>query len=209
MANNLTVREEMKKIFFVAVLYSVMNIFSAKAQSEIYGQPYTIYNGDTIQYYSLPMVDIVDYVSPNAKAEVRKYLKLRRDVLRVYPYAKLAAAELKFINDSMANIKNERAQKKFVKQREDELKAKFEAELKKLTMTQGRILIKLIDRETGNTSYALVKELRGNLSAFFWQGLARLFGSSLKSQYDAAGEDAGIEQIVQAIERGELSVVKK
>lgn len=208
MADILTVGDAMKKIFvFISMLSATACI--AFAQQETYGQPWTVYNGDTIQYYSLPMVDIVDYVSANAKKEVRDYLKLRRNVIRVYPYAKLAAAELKFINDSMANIPNERARKKFVKKREDEIKAKFEAELKKLTMTQGRILIKLIDRETGNTSYALVKELRGNLSAFFWQGLAKLFGSNLKTEYNAEGEDAAIEQICRAIERGELSVVKK
>lgn len=208
MADILTVGDAMKKIFvFISILSATACI--AFAQQETYGQPWTVYNGDTIQYYSLPMVDIVDYVSANAKKEVRDYLKLRRNVIRVYPYAKLAAAELKFINDSMANIPNERARKKFVKKREDEIKAKFEAELKKLTMTQGRILIKLIDRETGNTSYALVKELRGNLSAFFWQGLAKLFGSNLKTEYNAEGEDAAIEQICRAIERGELSVVKK
>lgn len=208
MADILTVVDAMKKIFvFISILSATACI--AFAQQETYGQPWTVYNGDTIQYYSLPMVDIVDYVSANAKKEVRDYLKLRRNVIRVYPYAKLAAAELKFINDSMANIPNERARKKFVKKREDEIKAKFEAELKKLTMTQGRILIKLIDRETGNTSYALVKELRGNLSAFFWQGLAKLFGSNLKTEYNAEGEDAAIEQICRAIERGELSVVKK
>lgn len=208
MANNLTVWRDMKQVLIVLGVL-LTQIQYTQAQSEVYGNPYTVYNGDTIQYYSLPMVDIVDYVSANAKKEVKDYLKLRRNVLKVYPYAKLAAAELKFINDSMANIPNARARKKFVKQREDELKNKFEAELKKLTMTQGRILIKLIDRETGNTSYALVKELRGNLSAFFWQGLAKLFGSSLKSEYDAEGEDAGIEKICQAIERGELSVAKK
>lgn len=198
----------MKKI--LVFIYSLSSAASLSfAQQETYAQPWTVYNGDTIQYYSLPMVDIVDYVSANAKKEVKDYLKLRRNVVKVYPYAKLAAAELKFINDSMANIPNERARKKFVKQREDALKAKFEAELKKLTLTQGRILIKLIDRETGNTSYALVKELRGNLSAFFWQGLAKFFGSSLKTEYDAEGEDAAIEHICRAIERGELSVAKK
>ena len=112
--------------------------------------------------------------------------------------------QLKFINDSVAHISNERAKKKFIKKTEAELKDQFERDLKKLTVTQGRILIKLIDRETGSTSYALVKELRGGLQAFFWQGLARLFGSNLKSEYKADAEDQLIESIVQQIERGEL-----
>ena len=73
-------------------------------------------------------------------------------------------------------------------------------------MTQGRILIKLIDRETGNTSYALVKELRGALVAWFWQGLARLFGDNLKTEYDPKGDDIMIEKIVLSIERGEIKL---
>jgi hypothetical protein len=164
---------------------------------------------DTIPMVNLPVVDIYDAIDPAQAANLKKYLKLRRDVLRAYPYAKLAAQQLKLINDSTAKIKSERARKKFIKETEDELKEKFEKDLKNLTYTQGRILIKLIDRETGNTSYKLVKELRGSLQAFFWQSMARIFGSNLKSEYDAEGEDRMIEGIVQAIERGELQVVKK
>ena len=118
----------------------------------------------------------------------------------------LASAKLKYINDQVATMTNERQKKRFIKETEKELKDQFEQELKKLTVTQGRILIKLIDRETGNTSYALVKELRGTLQAFFWQGLARLFGENLKSEYDSAGEDQMIEQIVRQIETGQLPV---
>ena len=125
-----------------------------------------------------------------------------------YPYAKLAAVQLKFINDSIAHIVNEKERKRFVKATEKDLKEQFEKDLKKLTVTQGRILIKLVDRETGSTSYSLVKELRGSLQAFFWQGLARLFGSNLKSEYDGVGTDAQIEQIIEQIERGELKVQK-
>lgn len=181
---------------------------SKTSPAQTYGQPWTIYNGDTIAYYSLPTVDIVSYVNPQASENLKKYLKLRRDVLKAYPYAKLAAAELRYINDSIAKFTREREKKKFIKQREKEMKKRFEKDLKNLTYTQGRILIKLIDRETGNTSYALVKELRGSLQAFFWQGLAKLFGANLKSEYDSAGNDKAIEEIVQAIERGELALKK-
>jgi len=169
----------------------------------------TIRDGDTIPMVNLPYIDVVAAVHPAQAENLRKYLKLRRDVLRAYPYAKLAAQTLKYINDSTLNIKSERERKKFIKKTEKELKEKFEKDLKNLTYTQGRILIKLIDRETGNTSYALVKELRGNLNAFFWQSMARIFGSNLKSEYDPEGEDFMIESIVQAIERGDLKVPVK
>ena len=166
----------------------------------------TVIDGDTIPTVYLRDVEIVAPLSPEAAARQQAYLKLRRDVIRVYPYAKLAATKLKYINDQVATMTNERQKKRFIKETEKELKDQFEQELKKLTVTQGRILIKLIDRETGNTSYALVKELRGTLQAFFWQGLARLFGENLKSEYDSAGEDQMIEQIVRQIETGQLPV---
>jgi len=82
------------------------------------------------------------------------------------------------------------------------LKKEFEGQLKQLTVKQGRILIKLIDRETGKTSYDLVKQLRGSFSAWMWQGLAKLFGSDLKSEYDAKGEDRMIEVAIAQIENG-------
>jgi len=166
----------------------------------------TIIDGDTIPTVYLVGVEIVAPLSPEAAARQQAYLKLRRDVLRAYPYAKLASMKLKYINDQVATMTNERQKKRFIKETERELKVQFEQDLKHLTVTQGRILIKLIDRETGNTSYALVKELRGGLQAFFWQGLARLFGENLKSEYDEVGEDQMIEQIVRQIENGTLPV---
>jgi len=171
--------------------------------------PYILDGADTIPVVNLPVVDIFSTYGPDGAEALKRYLKLRRDVLKVYPYAKLASAKLKYVNDSLAHISSSRQQKKFIKQTEKEMKDRFESELKKLTYTQGKILIKLIDRETGNTSYALVKDLRGGLQAFFWQSLARFFGANLKSQYDPEGEDRMIEGIVRSIEKGEIKVVNK
>jgi hypothetical protein len=95
---------------------------------------------------------------------------------------------------------DKRVQQALVDKTEKDIKDNFESELKQLTITQGRILIKLIDRQTGNTSYVLVQDLKGRFSAFFWQSLARLFGSNLKSHYDPYGEDAEIEKIIKSIE---------
>ena len=193
-----------QKLKFIIPLLALS--FSANAQSQ--SNAHSVYNGDTINYYSLPIIDIYANVHPTAPDDLKKYLKLRRDVLKAYPYAKLAAAELKFINDSVAKMQRNREQKRFIKDREKILKDKFEKDLKNLTVTQGKILIKLIDRETGNTSYALVKELRGSLTAFSWQLFGKFFGITLKSHYDPTGEDKAMEQIVQSIERGELQVRK-
>ncbi len=168
-----------------------------------------VLDGDTIPMMYLPAVDVFGEFDPEAAERLKRYLKLRRDIIRVYPYARMAAIQLEFVNDSIGKIKSKKAQRKFIKQTERELKDQFASDLKKLTRTQGFLLIKLIDRETGETSYELVKELRGSLQAFFWQSLARLFGSNMKAEYDPLGEDAVIESIVQAIERGEIPVVKK
>ena len=101
---------------------------------------------------------------------------------------------------------SEKEKKKFIKEQEKIMKEQFEKDLKNLTYTQGKILIKLIDRETGHTSYTLVKELRGSLQAFFWQGIAKIFSANLKSEYDPDGADKMIEKVVQSIEKGELQV---
>lgn len=199
----------MNRIFRLIIIISCF--YSSTYAQEIQPAvvPYILDEGDTLYVVNLPVVDINAAYGPDGEEALKKYLKLRRDVLRAYPYAKLAARQLKFINDSIAKIPSERDRKRFIKETEKEMKAKFEKDLRKLTYTQGRILIKLVDRETGNTSYALVKELRGNLQAFFWQSLARLFGANLKSQYDPEGEDRMIEGIVRQIERGEIKVVAK
>ena len=166
----------------------------------------TIIDGDTVPLVNLAPVEIIGTLSPEAAAKLKDYIKLRRDVLKAYPYAKLASVQLKYINDSIAKIPSERLRKKFIKETEKQLKRDFERDLKNLTITQGRILIKLIDRETGSTSYHLVKELRGSFQAFFWQSLARLFGENLKTEYAPQNEDVMIENIVRQIERGELPV---
>jgi len=163
-----------------------------------------VVDGDTIPLIHLAPAEVFATLSPEAAEKIKAFNKLRRDVLKAYPYARLAADKLKYINDSVGRIPNEKARKRFIKATEDEMKAQFEKDLRKLTFTQGRILIKLVDRETGRTSYSLVKDLRGSFQAFFWQSLARLFGANLKSEYKPEDEDLLIESIVQQIERGEL-----
>ncbi len=199
---------DIKNIVLIPVFFLIANGLFAQSPDSSKVKA-GIYRNDTIAQVNLPLIEVIGAIDPAQAENLKKYLKLRRDVLRAYPYAKLASQQLKIINDSLAHIKSERDRKKFVKEMEKDLKERFEKDLKSMTYTQGRILIKLIDRETGNTSFSLVQELRGTFQAFFWQSLARIFGSNLKSEYDAQGEDRMIEGIVQAIERGELKVIKK
>jgi len=164
----------------------------------------TIYNGDTIPFVTLaPIVCYVPRVFKNNR-EAAKWDRLKYNVKKVYPYAILAAAKLKEYDNLLAKIPNENERKRYTKLAEKQLKDQFGEELKNLTMTQGRILIKLIDRETGKTTYNIVKDMRGSFSAFMWQGVAVLFSSNLKDEYDGQGEDKAIEEAITLIENGDF-----
>ena len=163
-----------------------------------------IIDGDTLLLSSIEEVYIFPQRKFSSRRQLRRYRRLIRNVKKAYPYAKLAKIKLDEISENLQRLETEKEKKDYVKQVEKEIKYEFEDELKKLTITQGRILIKLIDRETGDTSYELVKQLRGSFSAFFWQAIARFFGSNLKSEFDAAGEDRLINEIVILIENGQL-----
>jgi len=136
--------------------------------------------------------------------EYRKYEKLILNIKKVYPYALLVRRRLNQVNEEMKTIINEKARKAYMKEVEKDVFAEYEDDMRHMTITQGRLLIKLIDRETQNTSYELIKDYRGKFSAAFWQSIARIFGTNLKEEYDAYGEDALIEQIIMEIEAGRL-----
>ncbi|HNX84320.1 MAG TPA: DUF4294 domain-containing protein, partial [Bacteroidales bacterium] len=108
------------------------------------------------------------------------------------------------INRLLETLPTDRAKRDFLQSYEKDLLAQYEGDIRKLTFTQGKILIKLIDRETQNTSYDLIRQYRGKFSATFWQGVARIFGANLKSNYDPNGDDYLIEYIVREIEAGRL-----
>lgn len=163
-----------------------------------------IINGDTFPMRYLPSVTIVEQKRFKNDFERRKWERLKYNVKKVYPYAKLAGSLLDKYQVQLDSVETERERKKYFKLIEKELKAEFDDDIRSMTTTQGRILVKLIDRETGNSSYAIVQEFRGNITAFFWQGLSKMFGQDLKSRYDPHGEDAEIENIIYLIESGAI-----
>jgi len=165
-----------------------------------------IVDGDTIPNVSIEEVIIFPRLVFKNRYRARRYRKLERDVKRAYPYAIYAKSKLDEMENEFLNLETEKEKKKYIKSIEKQLMDEFGNELKKLTITQGRILLKLIDRETGNTSYVLLKELRGSVSAVFWQAIARLFGSDLKSQYDSQGDDFLMERVVRMIEAGQIQL---
>lgn len=163
-----------------------------------------VIDGDSLIFVKLRQVTIYPPLMFTSKRQQRHYGKLVRDVKTTLPYARMASALIRDMNDSLKLITSERARKKYLKEVEKELFSKFEKQLRKLSFSQGKLLLKLIDRECDQTSYEIVKIYRGNFSAFFWQTVARVFGSDLKSEYDAFGEDEIIERVVVLVENGQL-----
>ena len=163
-----------------------------------------IVGNDTILLYDLPEYLVSARLPHKLRAVMRRHDKLVYNVKKVYPYAKLAGIKLDEYEDVLKNAKNDAERRKLMKKAESELKDQFEDDIKNLTFSQGIILIKLIDRETGDSSYVLIQELRGKFMAFFWQNLSRLFGYNLKTEYEPNGDDKDIEQIVIMIENGQL-----
>ncbi|MDB9775853.1 DUF4294 domain-containing protein [Vicingaceae bacterium] len=195
--------------FILMLLFVLANEIVIAQEDGRKSLPVTIINGDSLPTMNLGNVNVVERRSFKNKADRRRYDRLERYVNKVYPYAELAGTLLRNYDDTLATIKNEVRRKAYMKKVEEELKVEFEGELKKLTVMQGVILVKLIDRETGESSYDLVKQLRGSLSAFLWQSMARLFGQNLKLKYDPKGEDRDIEQIVQMLESGVIPYQKR
>lgn len=134
----------------------------------------------------------------------RQYTALEMKVRKVYPMAKVAAIKVAEYNRIYLNFKTERERKDYIKKVEKDLFSEFEGEIRHMTISEGRILIKLIDRETGKSSFEIIKEFKGGFNAFFWQTIAKLFGHDLKSAYDAENEDRMIEYIVMQIDMGDL-----
>jgi hypothetical protein len=164
----------------------------------------TMVDGDTIPVIVLPEHKVLSFKPFKSKREERKMTRLIYNVKKVYPYAKIAGLKLQEYEGILEGIEDKKTRRKIMKQAEDELDAEFGDDLRDLTFTQGKILIKLVYRETGASSYDLVAELRGKFRAFFWQAFARIWGFNLKNEYDPEGDDKEIEFIVQMIESGQL-----
>jgi hypothetical protein len=163
--------------------------------------PGIVIDGDTLPVVNLNTITIESEMVFATRKQREQWNSVKFNVRKVYPYAILASAKLRQYENTL-NSMPEGDRKEYMEFAEDQLQKEFGEELKKLSMKQGKILIKLIDRQTGNTSYELVKKLRGSFRAFMWQGVARLFGSNLKSEYDADGEDELIELAIKQIESG-------
>ena len=190
----------------VSILLLVCSIsFAVYAQDVRYKVlPARVIDGDTMPYITLKEVEVYTLRIPRSRKARKRLSKYVRNIKKVYPYAKLAGIKLREYEEMLVNASTDKERKKIMKQAEKEINEEYGGELRDLTFTQGKIFIKLIDRETGESSYNLVQDLRGNFTAFWYQAFARIWGYNLKIKYDPEGEDRKLEIIVRMIERGQL-----
>jgi hypothetical protein len=184
-------------ILFIILYTASLSVFTQEPMKD--DTLYVVADSDSLLYVELDAIDV--YPERGRKMNYRRYSRLVRKLRKVYPFAREAVVELQKYNEKYENADNERDKRKYVRKVEKELFKRHEDELKKLTISEGRYLILLIDRETGNTSYSIIKELKGGLPALFWQGIAKIFSNDLKEEYDPHYKHFVIEQIVLMLEK--------
>lgn len=158
-----------------------------------------VYDGDTIEAKTLTTVDLFTRVSLANKASRAKWTRLRNAIIVTYPYALRSGVILNDMNAKLESVNQKSDRKAYIKTREKELKKEFTDPLSNLSIYQGKVLMKLINRQTGNNCYDIIKEYKGGFTARFYQTVAFFFSSSLKQSYDAAGDDREMEMIVKEV----------
>ncbi len=195
------------KRFLVILLAYCMWTVSANAQPK--GSTLcqvVVEDGDTLFCASLRGVNVFGFKGNLSKKEIRRRTKLVNNIIKVYPYARMAADKLEEYDLMLSKIPSKDGRNKAMKQAEKAIIKEFTPTIEQMTFSQGIILLKLVDRETGKTTYRIVDELRGKMRAFFYQSIARLWHYNLKDRYDPDGRDQEIESIVRKIEKGEIEV---
>ena len=191
------------KFFILTIISFFISNLNAQNSETMVRLPALLEDGDTISHFMLSAVYVFPTLNYTTKKQEQFYWKTVRDVKRTLPYAKAIGATLHELNEEMKNM-SDKERKAYMKSNENNLIKKYEPELKKLTLNQGKLLIRLVDRECDKTSYELIKEYRGGVRAFFWQGFARIFGANLKSTYEKDDKDQIVERVIILVEAGQL-----
>lgn len=173
--------------------------FGQRRDRSILYQTVTVENGD-----SVAVVHILPVRKYARKKDMRRYAKLIRAVKKVYPIAQEAKREMALMEEELRRLPSKKDRELYTKGIQKMIIKKYTPVLKRMTVYEGRVLLKLIDRETEYTAFEIVKEFRGGFVAGFWQAMARLFGNNLKLEYDPDGSDKMLEQIVVYYEAGLL-----
>ena len=192
----------MKRTLLILLLLVAIIVPSAMAQRRSSGYwhiEWTIENNDTI-----PLVHILPIYKYSRKPDMRRYLRLIRQVKKCYPLAKQARIEMEKMEQKLLTIEDKKEQEKLSKEMQKRLIKQYTPEILKMTISEGKVLLKLIDRETEYTAFQIIKDFRGGFVAGFWQMCAKLFGNDLKLEYDPLKRDRAMEQIVHFYEMGWL-----
>jgi len=202
----MNVRPRYHRLLFSILLIVTAGSSYSVAQSRYGPQdtllvPYIVYEGDTMTYREMDMVFVFGKMSEVQKEAYRKWTRLRNAVYVTYPYAKKASYVFNEINFKLALIHDKKKRKAYLNSREAQLKKEFTTPLTNLSVYQGKVLMKIINRETNNTCFEIIEEYKGGFTARFWQTIAWVFGSSLKQDYRPASEDADLELIVKEVAR--------
>lgn len=192
----------MRLSIFILIIFSFALAARAQEHPEKQYLPAVLIGQDTLPHQDLPSVDVFPKKNFKNKSEEQQYWRLVWRVKKVWPYAKEAAVLMRKYEMEVPPDARNKDRRVYVRKAEQELMRKYGDTMKKMSINDGKVLIKLIDRETNKVSYDLIHELKGGVSAVFWQGIARLFGNNLKAQYDPMGEDRQIELIIMYIEAG-------
>ena len=192
----------MKRGLVILLLLIAFVVPSALAQRRSRGfwhQEWTVDKGDTI-----PLVHILPIRKYARKPDMRRYQRLIRQVKKCYPLAKQARIEMEKMERQLLAVKDKKEQEKLAKELQKRLIKQYTPVILKMTISEGKVLLKLIDRETKNTAFEIIKEFRGGFVAGFWQMFAKMFGNNLKLEYEPEGKDRTLEQIVTYYEMGWL-----
>lgn len=193
----------MRKRLTIIILFSIV-FATGYANSLVDSVRLQVSSHDT--FYLARMHDI--YVYPKmvfkSKSQERFYWRTVRDVKKTLPFAKELAKEMQLADDQLAQLPDDKARRKWWRQHEKYLFKKYEQHFRKMTASQGQMLMKLMDRESDRTSYEIIKHYRGKASANFWQFIAKLFKNDLKEEYDAADKDRIVERVINLVEAGQL-----
>jgi hypothetical protein len=188
-----------KKFLFLPILFIGGFLFAQEEKDSIpLLERYTIFEGDTL-LIELDEIFLLKTLKFKTDYDRRYYLWYRKKTLKAYPYAKLAADRLETLNERLEKIKSKRKKKEYIKVIQNYMEGEFTDQLKKLTRTEGEILIKLMHRQTGQTAYELVKDYRSGWKAFWYNTTANMFKLSLKDEYDPLHDknDFIIEDVLQ------------
>lgn len=160
-----------------------------------------IYNGDTIEAKTLQDIPLYRRLTDEQRRARAEWTRLRNAIYVTFPYAKRAGTIMNDINAHLADVNDKEARKKYIRSREKDLRKDFSDPITNLSVYQGKVLMKLINRQTGNNCYEIIKEYKGGFTARFYQTVAFFFGSNLKQPYDKDGDEKEMEKIVKEVER--------